>query len=966
MPDILEQGILIVDDEESVLITLRRLLKSKGFSNISSALNAKQAIKFIENAKNPFSLIISDQKMPGMTGGEFLKKCVVLTPDSRRMLMTGYPDPSSIIDGINRGNIQKYIIKPWDNDDLLNRIMEELQIYERYQDKKNLHKTLLFQNSHFFKLAKKFDERDKKIQQEVGLKKDKIDSLNETLEKIKAEAKKGKKSIGLDGLLSRNIIINQDNLVQAFALMKKEVGSFLRKISKKNNISFSFEDIEQLTNNHKSGNKDQESIFEIIDLIIDQVNKNIEPSLYAMGGASIPKSGIDSYEIPSDIGELAYREGYITHKELDQVRIKSEGLDEEQVEIDIDKALLASGLITRIDLSRLVVKKEFIDIRLKDRAFAKELVEKDLASKRAIKQAFIKQLNIFEEEGGCVILGDILVEGNIITPELRDEMLVTHGGLEGYGKGIDSNLKILSKKVEASINLYVSDDKTAAYIKIPKSIQKSCDVSLIKDLLKKRGIKFGIIEDKLIKQFLKDATDPEKELIIAKGRPPVAGKDALIKYYFNAQQKSPGIVTEDGTINFRDRGDISFVKKGELLAEKIPLIKGKPGCNIFGKFIPADDVQDCSLKWNKGITLSKDNLKLFSTIEGRPTIDAQGKVCILKELSIKGDVNFETGNINFSGNVIVTGTVKAGFRVKCVDLTVNMIIGGIIETSGDLNVSTGIVDSQVRTQGNILAKFINNSKIMAFGNITVTREIMESEITINGECINAQGRITASTIAARKGFTLWQVGTEKSIASTIKTGVDEYNRKVLVSLDDELAKMHNDIDQIMRKKNSLEDRNFEMHKNIAEHSLVQERMQKKRDSFKKQLTALKDKKAEMLRTLKEIEEIELSIKNTDKEIKNIFKDQDKTIKAIETCEQRIKDANIQMEDLTHQKKFTLEVTESIPVIKVRNSIYEGTKIIGPETSMVVKQKLGPCKIMEIKSSDPDDSEGRQMVIQNIS
>jgi uncharacterized protein (DUF342 family)/FixJ family two-component response regulator len=968
MPDIQEHGILVADDEESVLISLRRLLKSNGFSKISSALNAEQALRFIEDAPKPFFLIIADQEMPGMKGSELLEKCVALTPESRRMLMTGYPNISIIEEGVNKGNIQKYIVKPWNNDDLLKRIKEELQVYERYQDKKDLHKTLQFQNTHFFRLAKKIEKKDEKFQKDLSLKKIEIDSLNKCLKEIKENAEKSEgRVISLDGLLSRNIIINQANLARAFATAKKETGSFFHKISKKNNIFFFDEDIELVTQNQKLGGEDVVSMFEVIDLIINQVKKNVESSLYSKGDASILKSDPDTHKTPPDIGELAYKEGYITRDELEQTKelLEVEGLGEEQKKIEIKKALLTSGLLTRIDLSRIILKKELIETRLKDCAFARELFEKGSASEKVIEQAFIKQWNIFGEKGDCVILGDILVDENLITPELRDEILIAHDRIEKYGEEVDSDLKALSEKAGTAINLRVSDDKIMAYVTIPESIRQTCDACSVRELLKNRGIKFGVIEDTLIQEFLKDTTDCEKELIIARGNPPVPGKDAWIKYHFDVQQKQIGIVAEDGTIDFRDRGNISFVKEWELLAEKIPLTKGESGRSVFGKSIPVDDGQDCSLQGGEGTRGSKDDQKLFSKIDGTPKIDLKGEIIVLKELNIKGDVNFEVGNINFPGNVIITGIVKDGFSVTCVDLTVNTIKGGIIKTSGDVNVSTGIIDSQVRAQGNVLTKFVNNSKIEALGNISVTQEIMESRIAVCGECLNEYGRITASTIAAKKGFTLFQVGTERSIASKLKAGVDDYTPRLVEVFDDDLAKVQKDIDLVKTREKAFEDKNFKLHKKIIEKSLAQENMQKKRASLKKQIIVLKDEKTQMAKVLEEIKEIELSIENTDKEIKYIFEIQDEITKAIAVCEQETKDAGTQLKELLHQKKSVLKAAEKdkgIPVVKVKKGIYEGTKIMGPETSMIIKHRLGPCKIMEIESSDPG---GRQMVIQNF-
>ena len=142
-------------------------------------------------------------------------------------------------------------------------------------------------------------------------------------------------------------------------------------------------------------------------------------------------------------------------------------------------------------------------------------------------------------------------------------------------------------------------------------------------------------------------------------------------------------------------------------------------------------------------------------------------------------------------------------------------------------------------------------------------------------------------------------------------------------------------------------------------------MQKKRASLEKQVIALKDNKTQRVKVLKEIKEIALSIENTDKEIKYIFETQDEITKAIAACEQKTKDIDTRLKDLRHQKKSALKAAETdkdIPVVKVKKCIYEGTKITGSETSMIIKNRLGPCKIMEIESSDRD---GKQMVIQNI-
>ncbi|MCK5310498.1 MAG: response regulator, partial [Desulfobacteraceae bacterium] len=89
MGDIKEYAILVVDDDEPIVKNMRRVLRRKGFNKVVSALNAEQAIGLLESSAEQFFLIMSDQRMPGMQGSEFLEKSILLSPESRRILITG-------------------------------------------------------------------------------------------------------------------------------------------------------------------------------------------------------------------------------------------------------------------------------------------------------------------------------------------------------------------------------------------------------------------------------------------------------------------------------------------------------------------------------------------------------------------------------------------------------------------------------------------------------------------------------------------------------------------------------------------------------------------------------------------------------------------------------------------------------------------------------------------------------------
>lgn len=108
--------ILIVDDETEVLRSIGDLLR-KDFHVFATA-DVNEAQDLLVSHK-PFSLVISDQRMPVMTGAELLARVAEVSPDTARILLTGYADIDAVIEAVNRGQIVQYITKPWDAGKLL-------------------------------------------------------------------------------------------------------------------------------------------------------------------------------------------------------------------------------------------------------------------------------------------------------------------------------------------------------------------------------------------------------------------------------------------------------------------------------------------------------------------------------------------------------------------------------------------------------------------------------------------------------------------------------------------------------------------------------------------------------------------------------------------------------------------------------------------------------------------------------
>lgn len=118
--------ILIVDDETANLRILERLFRSQ--YTVLSAASGSEGLEII--ARHDIALIISDQRMPAMTGIEFLKRAAEMRPQTVRIILTGYTDVNALVEAINSGIVYKYVTKPWINEDLKQTVKRALQHYE--------------------------------------------------------------------------------------------------------------------------------------------------------------------------------------------------------------------------------------------------------------------------------------------------------------------------------------------------------------------------------------------------------------------------------------------------------------------------------------------------------------------------------------------------------------------------------------------------------------------------------------------------------------------------------------------------------------------------------------------------------------------------------------------------------------------------------------------------------------------
>jgi response regulator RpfG family c-di-GMP phosphodiesterase len=171
-----EHTLLLVDDEKAITRALNRLFRKEGYQ-ILTAGSGSEGLEILEQKNDQVSMIISDQRMPVMNGAQFLEKAKTICPEAIRYLLTGYSDMEAVIQAVNKGEIHRYLTKPWNDEDLLLQVRLSLEHYELLADNRRLTALTAAQNA-------ELSELNKNLERKVEARTRQIIQQNERLEKV--------------------------------------------------------------------------------------------------------------------------------------------------------------------------------------------------------------------------------------------------------------------------------------------------------------------------------------------------------------------------------------------------------------------------------------------------------------------------------------------------------------------------------------------------------------------------------------------------------------------------------------------------------------------------------------------------------------------------------------------------------------------------------------------------------------
>lgn len=350
-------------------------------------------------------------------------------------------------------------------------------------------------------------------------------------------------------------------------------------------------------------------------------------------------------------------------------------------------------------------------------------------------------------------------------------------------------------KLDGDIKVEISKDKMEGFITLIEPLGgEKLTINKALEKIKEQNLKFGTDKEKL-----KNIIDNElydSKVLIAKGKEPVAGKDGYLKKYVNIESKANPHISEDGKIDFKKLDLIKNVEKGQLLVEAIPPEKGEVGKNVLGQEIQPKEGKTAQIKYGKNTVISEDKSKLYSSENGQVLL-FDNKVIVNKVYEVPANVDNTTGNIDFNGKVVIKGNVRSGFKVKAEgDIEVHGVVEGAeLISSMDIILSKGVQGNNqavLRTKGNVVAKYIENTTIKADGNIEAdailhSNIISKSEIIVGGK----KGLIVGGNVKARDLVSAEVIGSHMGTITNVEVGIDPEEKEfydTLLSKNKEIEK----------------------------------------------------------------------------------------------------------------------------------------------------------------------------------
>lgn len=331
------------------------------------------------------------------------------------------------------------------------------------------------------------------------------------------------------------------------------------------------------------------------------------------------------------------------------------------------------------------------------------------------------------------------------------------------------------KPLDARAELWVSGDRLEAWMAVFPPLNGGMDVmpETVDAAIEQRKIKEGRIEDAISRAKTPDGY--LKLTLVAKGTPPRHGEDGRVVSLI--EELDPHWKEDsNGKINFAEFNWMVNVDEGQQLCEIFPATEGEDGLDVLGKTLRGKNGKPAPKVNGKNTSYTEDGRYLKADSTGQ-LIRNGGKYLVNEVLTIKGDVDYSTGNIKSNNTVVVEGNVKPNFRVESKQ---DVIIHGTVEwatiiAGHDINVNGGITagpDDYIQAGNDIHCRFMENGRAVCGGDAYFENLVL-CDVNAEGSVLVTSGRgtVVAGSVTAMEDIRINTIGNRSYRATDIRIGM---------------------------------------------------------------------------------------------------------------------------------------------------------------------------------------------------
>lgn len=333
--------------------------------------------------------------------------------------------------------------------------------------------------------------------------------------------------------------------------------------------------------------------------------------------------------------------------------------------------------------------------------------------------------------------------------------------------------------VKTFCRIYLSANSVVAWMLLipPSDPDDLLPVEAIREVLAENNIIRGIDGDTI--KYIADEHPYFTLIPVACGVPVQEGENGRVIEHYPRQLNKSVKLDDRGVADYRAMNYMQSIKEGDVICDIIPPKPGTAGIRVDGTPVEPTAVKPAIVPAGPNTVISEDGTKLLAAKEGHLEFDGS-KFCVKVLLDIPSDVDYNTGNIEYNGDIRIRGDVRGTFVVKATgNITVDGLVeAAVVEAGGDVLISCGVHgdnNAVIKSGGNLRAKYLDNC--VAYAGKSVFADSIISSQVYSDESIqvtSGRGVIIGGSLVAANSIKARTVGTESGRKTELELGTLSY------------------------------------------------------------------------------------------------------------------------------------------------------------------------------------------------